>query len=243
VGNVLPSGRALLAGFALLAAGVLAYIGARQTSVFALRSLEVTGGSPRVVAHVRAALKPLEGQSLLAVNAATIQRRLESLSDVAAVSYDRDFPHTLHVRVTPVHSIAVLRRGPSAWILSSDGSVVRAAGLYAAPKLPRVWVPRATDVGVGNVLGDTNALRAVRALAAARSGGLSVRVSTVRSTDEELTFVLPSGLEIRLGDAADVRLKSAVAARIVALIGSSGRYIDVSVPERPIAEVNSKVGG
>src|ERR671937_2288566 len=66
--RLLPSGRGLLAGFGLLAAAAVAYVGARETSVFALRSIVLTGAPPRVAAHVRAALRPLDGKSLLAVN-------------------------------------------------------------------------------------------------------------------------------------------------------------------------------
>ena len=125
-------------GFALLGAGVVAYLGARESSLFALRSIEISGAPPRVAAHVRTALGPLDGKSLLAVDSADVQRRLAKLSDVAGVSFDRDFPHTLKLHVTPAHSIAVLRRGMSAWILSSDGHVIRTTGLFGAPRLPRV---------------------------------------------------------------------------------------------------------
>ena len=106
----LPSGRALLLGFVLLGAGALAYLGARETSIFALRTVQIDGAPPRVAAHVEQALAPLRGRSLLALNRGEIDQRLARLSDVAAVSFDRDFPHTLRVFVTPAHSIAVLRR-------------------------------------------------------------------------------------------------------------------------------------
>jgi cell division protein FtsQ len=239
--RLLPSGVALLTGFGLLVGGALAYVGARETSLFALRTLEVSGAPPRVAAHVRAALQPLAGESLLKIDRAKIERRLAGLSDVSGVSFDRQFPHTLRVFVTPAHSIAVLRRGASAWIVSSDGRVVRSAAMLAAPKLPRVWVARATDVDVGSVLADEDASRAVRAVAVARSQGFSGRVDVVRSSDEELTFVLASGREIRFGDASALRLKLAVARRILPLIWGSSTYIDVSVPTRPIAAVDSQL--
>jgi len=63
----LPSGRALLLGFALLGAGALAYLGARETSIFAVRTVEVHAASPRVKAEVRKALAPQLGRSLLRV--------------------------------------------------------------------------------------------------------------------------------------------------------------------------------
>ena len=107
--------------------------------------------------------------------------------------------------------------------------------------MPRIWIPRASDVAVGGVIENADALRAVRALAIARAGGLVARVSTVRSSEQELTFVLASGLEIRCGGSADLPLKVAVAERILKFVGHSNAYIDVSVPERPIAAGNPQV--
>jgi hypothetical protein len=233
--RLLPSGMALLSAFGLLVGGALAYIVARETSLFAVRSIEVSGAPPRVAAHVRKALRPLEGKSLLALGTAAIDRRLSGLPDVAAVSFDRDFPHTLRVSVTPAHSIAVLRRGPLAWIVSSDGRVIRPADGLAAPRLPRVWVTRSTGIDVGSPLADGDAARAVHALAVARREGLSLRIRGVRSSDHELTFVLRSGFELRLGDDAGLPLKLAVARRVLPLVLGASGYLDVGVPARPIA--------
>lgn len=233
--RALPSGRALLLGFALLAGAALAYVGARETSIFALKSVVVRGAPPQVAAHVRAALKPLEGRSLLAVNEGEVERRLAGLSDVAGVSLNRDFPHTLRLVVTPAHSVAVLRQGPSAWIVSTDGRVIREAVRGAAPKLPRIWIPRATSVEVGSTLADANAGLAVRALTVARGLGFGNRLSAVRSTDNELTFVLATGTELRLGDMTALSVKLAVARRILPIVEGTSAYLDVSVPARPIA--------
>jgi cell division protein FtsQ len=239
--RALPSGRALLIGFALLAAGALAYFGARETSVFALRSVEVSGAPPRVAAHVERALAPLQGRSLLSIGQSAIESRLAKLPDVAGVSIDRSFPHTLRVLVIPAHSIAVLRRGPSAWIVSSDGRVVRSSSLLAAPRLPRIWVPTSASIDVGAALDDTDAARAVKALATIRAAGFGVRIKTLRAGDGELTLILARGPELRFGDAASIRLKLAVAARMLPLVEASSGYIDLTVPSRPIAGGNPKV--
>ena len=239
--RALPSGRALLLGFALLAAGAVAYVGARETSLFALRSIQISGAPPRVSAHVQTALEPLAGRSLLAVNRGEIERRLAGLSDVAGVSFDRDFPHTLRVFVSPAHSIAVLRRGASAWIVSSDGRVVRTAGLFAAQKLPRIWIPRTAAVDVGMAVDDADAARAVQALAIARRAGFGTRIAVVRATDRELAFVLAAGPELRFGDATSMPLKLAVVKRVLPLVQTTSAYLDVTVPARPIAGGNPKV--
>ena len=49
--------------------------------------------------------------------------------------------------------------------------------------------------------------------------------------------------EVRLGDASDLALKLAVARRILPALAGVGGYLDVSVPERPVAgqDLNSQV--
>jgi hypothetical protein len=63
---------------------------------------------------------------------------------------------------------------------------------------------------------------------------------------KELTLVLGSGLEVRLGDHGDLQLKLAIARRILhatTTVVSAGDYLDVSVPERPVLYLKSQVGG
>jgi hypothetical protein len=52
--------------------------------------------------------------------------------------------------------------------------------------------------------------------------------------------VLRSGLEVRLGDLRELRLKLAIARRILAR-GDPGAYLDVSLPERPVAGPDPQV--
>ena len=239
--EALPSGRVLALGFGLLAAGLLAYLCARETSMFAVQSIRISGAPPRVAAHVRAALASLEGHSLVALDRRAVESRLSSLPDVAAATVDRDFPHTLRVAVIPAHSIAVLRQGPSAWIVSSDGRVIRTAGRTASPKLPRIRVRRAATVDQGAAVTDAAAARAIAALATARRARFTAPIATVRAADDELTFVLVGGPELRFGDPVDLPLKLAVAKRLLPLVQGASSYVDVTVPERPVAGGNPQV--
>jgi cell division septal protein FtsQ len=239
--RLLPSGRSLLVGFAIVLAAVGLYALARMTPMFALQRIEVEGAPPAVATRVRTALEPLQGKSLLALDGADVERRLAALSVVASASYDRDFPHTLRVVVSPEHPVALLRHGADAWIVAASGRVIASADPAAVKDLPRVWLtsdaPR-----VGDRLTDPTGRRAVRALGLARTAHLAARVRIVRAGDRELTFLLFSGLELRLGDLQAVRLKLAVAARILPdLLAQGGySYLDVSVPERPVAGANSQ---
>jgi hypothetical protein len=89
---------------------------------------------------------------------------------------------------------------------------------------------------VGAGITDRFGLRAVRALALARDSGMVGRIRMVRARELDLTFILRSGLEVRLGDLRQVPLKLAVASEIVPGVLRDGyAYLDVSVPERPVA--------
>ena len=243
--RALPSGRSLLVGFAIVAGAIGLYVLARVTPTFALQRIEVEGAPAPVAAHVRAALARLEGGSLLALNGGEVERRLAALTDVASATYDRDFPHTLRVVVRAEQAVAVARRGAEAWLVSTRARVIARVPPHAQPRLPRVWLTESREPQVGTVISDRYGLRAVRALAFARRDKLRLRVLMVRARPQELTFLLASGLQVRLGDLRAVPLKLAVAARVLPqVLGHGGyTYLDVSVPERPVAGSNLKVSG
>jgi cell division protein FtsQ len=242
----LPSRKSLLVAFGFVVLAASAYAVALETSMFAVRRLDVVGGSPRVQDELRAALAPELGRSLLRIDSAEISRRIAPLPDVIDVTYDRRFPHTLHVRVEAERPVLLLRRGKAdTWLVSARGRVMRQLRTAKLSSLPRVWVPTTTSVTVGETLAPRSGGLAAAALAPLAPGTFPTPVRFVRETGAELTLVLRSGLEIRLGGLGDLRLKLAIARRILRAVeadGSSTGYLDVSVPERPvIAGSNAQV--
>jgi cell division protein FtsQ len=237
--RVVPSGRSLAVGFALLLGGILAYVVARQTAVFAIRTVEVSGAPPALERKVRSALGPLQGQSLLALDAEEIERRLGELPAVGSASYDRSFPHKLRVWVSPERPVAVLRSGPRAWLLSARAKVLQP--LAQPPgKLPRLWIGKGANPRPGSTLSDPGLPRAAQLVAQASRAEprLMARVGTVRWHSARLTFVLRSGTELRLGSGSHLRLKLAVAARVLRLLPRAERqrlgYVDLSVPSQTV---------
>jgi cell division protein FtsQ len=232
-----------VAGFALLAAG--AYAAALESSIFAVRTLEITGGSPAVQQELREALAPELGRSLVRIGAPEIDRRIQPLSDVIDVTFDRRFPHTLRIHVRVERPVLLLRRGKGTWLVSARARVMRRLRTPKLSSLPRVWVPRSTAVTVGQTLTPKEGGLAATALAPLGRGTFPTPVRFIRESGTELTFVLRSGLQVRLGSIGDLRLKLAIARRILRTVradsGSTG-YLDVSVPERPvIAGSNAQV--
>jgi cell division protein FtsQ len=240
-----PSGRSILIGLALLALALGAYAGARETSVFAVRTVEVRGGTPAIRAQVRAALAPDLGKSLLRVDGGDVERRLASIPDVHSFRYDRAFPHTLSLVIRPERPVLVVRSGEDAFLVAASGRVLRPLAHPRRSSLPRFWMKKDVVVRTGQQL-PGRAVAAPVALAALQGTPLPGGVKLVRVGSDELTLVLGGGVEVRLGDPADLRLKLAIARRILRSTGAAATgagYLDVSVPERPVLYANSLVGG
>ena len=229
----LPSVRSLVMGALIVLAAGAAYLLARETSLFAVRSIEVRGVSPALAARVRSALAPIMGSSLVTFDAGAAERRLAALPEVAAASYDRDFPHTLRVFVRAERAVAIARKGPDAWLVSARARVLRALESKPYPALPRIWLTASTDISPGQTLAGSPA-QAARVLGATAGRRLPGTVRTLRADDSELTLVLESGLEVRLGDASSLALKLEVARQIVPRTPGAC-YVDVSVPGRSVA--------
>jgi cell division septal protein FtsQ len=243
LGRALPSRRALAAGFVLLGLAAAAYGAARHTSIFAVQTIVVRGAPPALAADVRETLAPALGTSLVAVDLADLERRATELPDVAAVHWDRAFPHGLVATVTPERSAAVLRQGSGAWLLSERARVLRVLPRTGRPPLPRIWVPRFVEVEIGARLVDAPVTRSLAAILPLPSD-FPTRVRSA-TAHKGLVLALATGLELRLGDDRDIPLKLAIASRILADLPPPAEggptYLDVSVPERPVAGVESQV--
>lgn len=242
--RIAPSGRSVLVGLAIFTLAVCGYVAARETSIFAVRTIEIRGGDPALQAQVKSALAAELGQSLMKVDGTSLGRSISPLPGVRSFRYDRAFPNTLRIVLRPEQPVLVLRSGPAAYLVSSTGRVIRPLAHPHLSHLPRLWVTKAVHVRVGEPLpAPVNA--AATALAPLQGAPLPGGVRQVRG-GQELTLVLGGGLEVRLGDHGDLQLKLAIARRILratAAATTGGGYLDVSVPERPVLNLNSKVAG
>ena len=237
-----PSGRSL----AVVAAVVLISIGlyglARETSMFSVRAIQVDGASSALAAQVRTELRRYQGDSLVRVDAAAVEQRVDGLPAVRGSEVDRSFPHTLRISVVPEVPVAVLRRGAESWLVSARGRVIGEIPLGAQSALPRIWLPARTELEVGSLLSGESGGLAARSLAAFVGSGFPNRITFVRALDGQITLGLRGGLEILLGPPIDLRLKIAIVHGILpslALPSQGGPdYLDLTVPERPVGGRN-----
>lgn len=243
VGRLAPSGASLAIAFALAAMALAAYAVAWHTPLFAIQTIEVVGVEGVAAKRVRASLAELDGRSLPALRADDVERPTVALPEVRRVSYDRAFPHTLVVFVEPERAVAVLRRGAEAWLLSDRARAIRRLQPGDRRGLPRVWTTQVVPVSLGEVVSDSPVRRAVRALALPAARGVPGDVRTARVEFDNVTFVLRSGLELRLGSDKALGLKLAIARRILPRLDAAakgpGGYLDVGVSGRPVAGIES----
>jgi cell division protein FtsQ len=232
-----------LAGCLALTAGG-AYLAARETSLFAVRAVDVRGAQPVVAAAVEQELAPLEGASLVGLSPEDVERRVETLASVRSARVDRRFPHTLDVHVVQERPVAVVRLGDASWLVAASGRVIEPLALGALSRLPRIWLDDAATVPApGQRLVVEQGAVAVGAVAEIPPG-FPARVQSVRGDADELLFVLANGTELRLGPSVDVRRKLDVAALVLAELRRDRvrlAYLDVSLPERPVGSQESQV--
>jgi cell division protein FtsQ len=236
--GLLPSWRWLAIAFGALLAVGGGYLVARDTALFAVERVEIQGAPPLVARDVRAALRPLEGESLLRVDLDNVADRLAAIPSVRKARFDRAFPHTLSVTVAAERPVAVLRRGDEAWLVSARGRVIRGLPNPRRSSLPRIWAPVTVSAAAGDRLTDLPTLRAVRALAALAESRLPARVRYARATDSGLTLRLAAGTELELANDDELALKLAVARTVLLALDPARQgwpaYVDLTVPGRPV---------
>src|SRR5262249_20172306 len=148
----IPSGRSILVGLSLILVAGGLYALARGTSMFSVDRIDVRGASPAIAAQVRAVLRSYQRRSLVAVDGATVEHRVEGLPTVRSAVVGGAFPHTLTGSVVPELAVAVLRRGAGSWLVSARGRVIAAVSRRAHRELPRIWLPQQTVIAVGSLL-------------------------------------------------------------------------------------------
>jgi cell division protein FtsQ len=245
----LPWQRLALGAALTVAALAVLYLAARMTPVFAVRTIEVSGASQSVGHAVRSAAEPFEGKSLVGLDGAALVDELEALPTVRSVRYDRAFPSTLRIFVTPEVPLAVLRLGPDRWLVSQRGRVVRRYVPDPEARFPRFRLAERTNVGPGTFVTDETARVILGALADVPAR-FPARIDKASLENGELTMELHTSWgdpELRLGESVDVRAKLAAAAAVLRALSADYRgsvgYLDVSVPERAVVGANSQVSG
>jgi cell division protein FtsQ len=227
-----------------LAAGVveLGYVWLKGSSVFVLRSVAVRGGTESDRVAVRDAVaRAAAGDSLLSLSASHIAKEIEAVPTIHVASVDRDFPHTLRIRIVPEQAVAIAK-GTKRWreyrsVVAASGRVLRVLTAdERTPRLPSIWVDEHPVTG-GQFRSSVN-LGMLEALAA-RPRGFHGSVANVQFYAQTgIVMQLSGGLKLRLGPPLDLQRKLLSAAWVLRRYRTKADrgtlvYADVSAPDNP----------
>lgn len=219
----------LLAGLALVGGS---WVWVRDSSLVAVRDVEVSGATGPQAAAVRAALTAAgRDQTTLHVRGDALRRAAEPYPIVRDLEWETDLPRGLRIRVLEHDPVAALRSpsGPRVPV-AGDGRLLRGAA-----------VPRdVPDLGVrvlpaGDRITDGRT-RAGLALLAAAPRPLRRKVERLAMGPTGWTATLRDGPRVAFGDSSRPNAKWASLAAVLTAPETAGTTrVDVQVPERPSA--------
>ncbi len=225
-----PSRRTVAGALVTLAILIPLGFWARDSSLVAVRNVDVTGVSGPQAAQVRQAISDAaQGMSTLHVDTGRLRDALAPYAIVDDIVVHRDFPHTLDVTVRQYVPVGALALGARRVPVAADGTILNGTLTKGLPLIP-VGAPPG-----GDRLVEKRALRLVGLLAAAPTP-LRRRVIRVGYGPHGLAARLSRGPILYFGSDTRLRAKWLAAARVLGDYTSRGTtYLDLRVPERPAA--------
>ena len=188
----------------------------RHSSLVAVRDVRISG---------------VHGPGAAAIDAALVRAAVAPFRVVRDVRVTASFPHAMRISVIEQPPVAALAAAGARTAVAADGVVLGPALLSG--RLPTLSASSAPAPGQHVGGGWMNEALELLGAAPAKLARLTSRAY---SGSEGLTLVLRSGLRAYFGDASRPHAKWAALALLLANEGSAeGSYIDVRVPERPVA--------
>jgi cell division protein FtsQ len=215
---------------AALSAGYFFWL--RDSSLVRVEHVRVSGLDTPDAARVRAKLAvAARKMTTLNLNPAALRRAVADEPVVHSLTVQADFPHGLTIQIVENRPVAMLVAGGRELAVAPDGTVL--PGAKVARALPAVRVGRLPERGQ---MLDGPALERV-AVAAAAPPRLLARVDSISIQDGRGAVAeLQDGPPIYFGRPIELERKWVAAAGVLAQQSSRGAtYIDVRMPERPVA--------
>jgi cell division protein FtsQ len=225
-----PPARAVAACAGVLVVLAGGWLWLRDSSLVAVRHVDVSGLSGSEAPRVRAALEAAaRDMTTLHVRPGQLQTAVEPFPAIRSVEAHADFPHRLRVVVHEHVAVGAVTAGAEHVPVAADGTVLRGT---SSGGLPIVAVGGASG---GDTVSDRGTRRAIALLAAAPAA-LRAKVQRVYNGPRGLTAPLTDGPVLYFGGADRLRAKWMAATRVLADRSSAGdTYLDLRLPERPAA--------
>jgi cell division protein FtsQ len=213
----------------VILAGYLVFL--RNSSLFAIDEVEVSGVTANQERITEALAGAAGDMTTLHVREDDLRKAVAGFPTVATLTTDTDFPHGLRIEVTERPPVAVAKVEGEPTPVSADGYLL--TGVDFDPKeLPSLDA----GPGEGSRLGAEGGAQA--AILGATPGELRprLRAATWDLDRGGVVVDLDGAPEFRFGegDKASSKWQSVVTVLADRDLGAPG-YVDVSVPERPVA--------
>ena len=229
---VLASRKATVAGVALLALVVLGamFLWLRDSSLVGVRQVDITGVSGSQAEEIRGALTDAgRDMTTLHVREDALRDAVQAYAVVRELHADADFPHRLRITVNSYDPIGSMELGGRSVAIARDGTVLDGTPTKGLTAIA------APGSAAGTKITGTEATKLVRLLAAAPAP-LRSRALRAYKGPNGLAVDLRDGPRLDFGDLAQVDAKWLAAAAVLADEDSRGAsYVDVRLPERPVA--------
>lgn len=203
----------------------------RNSSLVRIEHVAVSGIEGREARDIRRALQSeAMGMTTLHVREDELLSAVAQYPVVRSLRTETDFPHGLRIIINAYEPVAALRTpGGALTAVAGDGTLLRGT---AARGLPVVGV---RTLPGGERLGRGETRAAVDVLAAAPPA-LRDRIARVYRGPRGLAATMNDGPKLYFGGAARLRAKWGAAAQVIGHRTSRGAaYVDLRVPERPVA--------
>jgi cell division protein FtsQ len=236
-GRLRPSARLIAA-----VAGVVVVLGAgflwfRDSSLVAVKRVQVIGASGPDAGHIRAALvAAAHAMTTMDVNTGQLHTAVAPYPDVKSLQVSTQFPHGMRIRVIEQIPVAVVTEAGRRIAVAGDGTLLHSGADSSLPVIP-LRVPPGGPRLTGYALAEVQLLSDA-------PYQLLARIATVTDgAAHGLAAQLRSGPEIYFGESSSLVAKWSSAAAVLANSGSAGAsYIDVTDPNRPAAGAGSDGG-
>jgi cell division protein FtsQ len=224
--------RLLLAAVASVLLGSLYQFWFRDSGLVAVNEVEVTGLTTKDASRIQATLTAAaEEMTTLHIRVDELEEAVRGFPIVGSLHVEGDFPHGLRIEVVERPAAALVSVDGVPVPVAGDGTVLR--GLQPPEGLALVRMDKPI---VDGRVSDPRTLRALL-VAGAAPAGMTQRIERLSEGPEQgITLELRDGPEIIFGDADFAVEKWTAAARVLADPDAAGAtYIDVRLPERPVA--------
>jgi cell division protein FtsQ len=203
----------------------------RESSFVSVQHVSVSGLTTPDAPRIRTALiAAAHDMTTMNVQQSALDGAVAGFPIVRTLEAQASFPHTLKIHVIEEKPTAVLAVGGERLLLAPDGSVLR--GVTTGHPLPLIQ----SDGNVPqNSLTDRVPLEALH-VAGAAPDALLGRITTIGHGKEGILVHLRNGPELIFGDDSRPVAKWVAVAAVLANASSKGAtFVDVRLPDRPIA--------